>query len=50
MRFAGFCAPVRGPNGQFALYTVSYNCEDAAWAAFTGQNRRSLILIPMRPT
>jgi len=41
----GYSVPIRGPNGQFALYTVSHNCDDAAWAAFTEQNRRSLILI-----
>ena len=41
----GFSVPVRGPNGQFALYTVSHNCDDDAWAAFTETNRRDLILI-----
>ncbi len=41
----GYSVPVRGPNGQFALYTVSHNCDDAAWATFTEKNRRSLILI-----
>ena len=41
----GYSVPVRGPNGQFALYTVSHHCDDAAWATFTEQNCRSLILI-----
>ena len=41
----GFSVPVRGPNGQFALYTVSHNCDDDAWASFTEENRRHLILI-----
>ncbi|MFD1157637.1 helix-turn-helix transcriptional regulator [Roseovarius aestuarii] len=41
----GFSVPVRGPNGQFALYTVSHNCDDDIWAAFTETNRRDLILI-----
>ncbi|MEO0389458.1 MAG: autoinducer binding domain-containing protein [Pseudomonadota bacterium] len=41
----GFSIPIRGPNGQFALFTVSHNCDDAAWKAFTDENRRSLILI-----
>lgn len=41
----GFSVPVRGPNGQFALYTVSHNCDDETWADFTEQNRRDLILI-----
>lgn len=41
----GFSVPVRGPNGQFALYTVSHNCDDDAWTSFTEENRRHLILI-----
>lgn len=41
----GFSVPVRGPNGQFALYTVSHNCDDETWAEFTENNRRNLILI-----
>ena len=41
----GFSVPVRGPNGQFALYTVSHNCDDEAWAVFTEDHRRDLILI-----
>jgi DNA-binding CsgD family transcriptional regulator len=31
----GFSIPIRGPNGQFALFTVSHNCDDATWADFT---------------
>lgn len=41
----GYTVPVRGPNGQFALFTVSHHCDDDAWAAFTEENRRDLILI-----
>lgn len=41
----GFSVPIRGPNGQFALFTVSHNCDDTAWADFTADNRRDLILI-----
>ncbi|WP_238364883.1 helix-turn-helix transcriptional regulator [Mesobacterium pallidum] len=41
----GYSVPVRGPNGQFALFSVSQNCDDDAWAAFTEANRRDLILI-----
>ena len=37
--------PIRGPKGQFALFTVSHNCDDAAWEAFTETKRRDLILI-----
>ena len=41
----GFSVPVRGPNGQFALFTVSTHCDDEEWATFTERNRRDLILI-----
>ena len=41
----GYSVPVRGPNGQFALFTVSHTCDDAKWAAFTDGHRRDLILI-----
>ncbi|MDR9485064.1 MAG: autoinducer binding domain-containing protein [Sediminimonas sp.] len=41
----GYSVPVRGPNGQFAMFTVSHNAEDDAWAAFAETNRRDLILI-----
>ncbi|MDW4499086.1 autoinducer binding domain-containing protein [Sulfitobacter sp. D35] len=41
----GFSIPIRGPNGQFALFTVNHTCDDETWAAFTEKNRRELILI-----
>ena len=41
----GFSVPVRGPNGQFALFTVNHSCDDDTWEAFTEKHRRSLILI-----
>lgn len=41
----GFSIPIRGPNGQFALFTVSQSCDDATWAAFTQDHQRELILI-----
>lgn len=41
----GYSVPIRGPNGQFALFTVSTQCRDAEWANFIGTNRRDLILI-----
>lgn len=41
----GYSIPIRGPNGQFALFTVSHNCNDAEWAAFTTKNQRDLILL-----
>lgn len=41
----GYSVPIRGPNGQFALFTVSDTCDDAVWADFTETHRRDLILI-----
>ena len=41
----GYSVPVRGPVGQFALFTVSHNCDDATWEAFTDENGRDLLLI-----
>ncbi|WP_420557132.1 helix-turn-helix transcriptional regulator [Roseovarius sp.] len=40
----GYSIPLRGPNGQFALFTVNHRCDDDAWAAFTESRRRELIL------
>ncbi|MEO0938160.1 MAG: LuxR family transcriptional regulator [Pseudomonadota bacterium] len=41
----GFSVPIRGPNGQFALFTVSHNCNDDTWAQFTQDHTRVLLLI-----
>lgn len=41
----GFSVPIRGPNGQYALFTVSHSCSDEDWDAFTTHHRRQLILI-----
>ena len=41
----GFSVPIRGPNGQFALFTANDTCSDAEWEEFTEINRRALILI-----
>lgn len=41
----GFSIPIRGPNGQFALFTLSHSCTDTEWADFTEQHRRELILV-----
>lgn len=41
----GYSIPIRGPNGQFALFTISHDCDDETWAAFTETHSRDLILI-----
>jgi len=40
----GYSIPIRGPAGQFALFSISHSAEDADWADFTERNRRNLIL------
>lgn len=40
----GFSIPIRGPNGQFALFTASHSTDDASWAEFTLKEQRDLIL------
>ena len=37
--------PIRGPNGQFALFTASHDCADAEWATFMRAHQRALILV-----
>jgi DNA-binding CsgD family transcriptional regulator len=41
----GYSIPIRGPNGQFALFSVSHTCADDHWDRFTELNRRDLILL-----
>lgn len=41
----GYSIPIRGPNGQFALFTVSHSCGDEEWSDFTETNRKDLILL-----
>ncbi len=40
----GFSVPIRGPSGQFALFTVSDNRDDRAWEKYTETHVRDLIL------
>jgi DNA-binding CsgD family transcriptional regulator len=40
----GYSVPIRGPSGQFALFTTADSCDDAAWARFINENQRDLIL------
>lgn len=41
----GLSIPIRGPAGQFALFTVNHCASDEAWARFSGAHTRELILI-----
>lgn len=40
----GFTVPIRGPSGQFALFSVSSTEDDALWKQYTEENGRELIL------
>ncbi|MEE9387298.1 MAG: LuxR family transcriptional regulator [Paracoccaceae bacterium] len=41
----GYTIPVRGPNGQFALFTANNNCNDEKWQGFINSNARDLMII-----
>ncbi len=41
----GFSVPIRGPSGQFALFTVSDRRGDDAWQKYTETHVRDLILV-----
>lgn len=41
----GYSIPIRGPSGQFALFTVSDDATDAEWEAFIAARSRDLMLI-----
>jgi len=41
----GYSVPIRGPNGQFALFTVSHSCNDANWDEFIDTFSQELILV-----
>mgnify|MGYP001450532352 CR=1 FL=1 len=41
----GLSVPIRGPNGQFALFTVSATAGDDAWQRFCGAHLSDLLLV-----
>ncbi len=41
----GYSVPIRGPNGQFAMFTVSHRAGDDQWHKFTTDHVSDLILI-----
>ena len=41
----GYTIPIRGPKGQFALFTTNDSCEDADWAGFIERHGRNLMII-----
>lgn len=41
----GYSVPLRGPSGQFALFTANHSCDDQTWREFVGAFGRDLILV-----
>lgn len=41
----GYTVPVRGPNGQFALFTVNKRCSPASWARFMAEYRTDFMVL-----
>lgn len=41
----GLSVPIRGPGGQFALFTINDRGSDDSWARYSDEFRRDLILI-----
>src|SRR6056297_3551310 len=41
----GYTIPIRGPAGQFALFTASDHCEDPDWEAFKSRHQRDLMIL-----
>jgi DNA-binding CsgD family transcriptional regulator len=40
----GYTVPVRGPNGQFALFTVNKSCSDEEWQRYLDDNRSDILV------
>ncbi len=41
----GYTVPVRGPNGQFALFTVNKNCSDSDWQTYLKEFRGDILVV-----
>lgn len=41
----GFSIPIRGPSGQFALFSANQKCSDDDWVNYTTERSSDLILI-----
>ena len=41
----GISIPIRGPNGQFALFTVNHQCSDREWEVFSKEFLKDILLI-----
>jgi DNA-binding CsgD family transcriptional regulator len=41
----GYTVPVRGPDGQFALFTVNKNCGDNEWSDYIKENKSDILVL-----
>lgn len=41
----GYTVPIRGPNGQFALFTVNKNCTDEEWQRIIDEFRGEILIV-----
>lgn len=41
----GYSIPIRGPNGQFALFTVNKDIDDDRWASYTAEHSKDFLLL-----
>ncbi|MCA0042667.1 helix-turn-helix transcriptional regulator [Celeribacter litoreus] len=41
----GYSIPIRGPNGQFALFTINDTSSDEAWETLIAETERDLVII-----
>lgn len=41
----GYTIPIRGPQGQFALFTFNHTTDDDSWQKFIDKNGRDLMII-----
>ncbi|MEM6618697.1 MAG: autoinducer binding domain-containing protein [Pseudomonadota bacterium] len=41
----GVSVPIRGPHGEFALFSLSHTCPDGQWAGFLQRSMQHLLLV-----
>lgn len=41
----GYTIPIRGPNGQMALFAINHNSDDDEWTQFIAENANDFLLI-----
>jgi DNA-binding CsgD family transcriptional regulator len=41
----GYSIPMRGPQGQFTLFTFNHDCDDETWEAWVQRHARDLMIV-----